>query len=92
MPFASPELFDSDSEEPPKKRRCGELELLTSGDGYFSIPIVKSRRYNLRPRKLQSKNINKRKLGGAKKPAKANKMAPSNTPMPPGTLAASPAI
>ena len=41
MPFASPELFDSDSEEPPKKRRCGELELLTSGDGYFSIPIVK---------------------------------------------------
>ena len=49
------------------------MELLTSGAGYFAIPLVKSRRYNLRPRKLQSKNINKhkRKLGGAKKPAKA---------------------
>jgi hypothetical protein len=49
------------------------LELLTSGAGYFAIPIVKSRRYNLRPCKLQSKNINKqkRKLGGAKKPSKA---------------------
>ena len=59
MPLASLELFDSDSEEPPpKKRRRGELELLTSGAGYFAIPIVKSRRYNLRPRKLQSKNMN----------------------------------
>ena len=72
MPLASLELFDSASEEPPPKmRRRGELELLTSGAGYFAIPIVKSRRYNLRPRKLQSSNKHKHKLGGAKKPAKA---------------------
>ena len=74
MPLASLELFDSDSEEsPPKKRRRGELELLTSGAGYFAIPLVNSRRYNLRPRKLQSKNMNKHKceLGGAKKSVKA---------------------